>query len=148
MPIGSIYYEQLVGSKGFDGPASLLYHIRRPTSIIKTKPMHRVVIERDPDETLLMRHFLTHSLDARGSLTLDRKATLFNNDVTLWISQPTKLDRSITVMLTQTKLSTSPRAPERSNRNWAHCRSSRAIMLSCRVGWPIASALTNRRHKC
>ncbi|MBW7935846.1 MAG: homogentisate 1,2-dioxygenase, partial [Flavobacteriales bacterium] len=34
-PKGGIYYEQLFGTEGFSGHASLLYHVHRPTQIKK-----------------------------------------------------------------------------------------------------------------
>ncbi len=32
-PDGSLYYEQLFGTIGFDGMSSLMYHIHRPTQV-------------------------------------------------------------------------------------------------------------------
>ncbi|MDH3711670.1 MAG: homogentisate 1,2-dioxygenase, partial [Cyclobacteriaceae bacterium] len=32
-PDGSLYYEQLFGTVGFDGMSSLLYHVHRPTMV-------------------------------------------------------------------------------------------------------------------
>ncbi|MFY7910672.1 MAG: homogentisate 1,2-dioxygenase, partial [Emticicia sp.] len=32
-PDGGLYYEQLFGTIGFDGMASLMYHIHRPTQV-------------------------------------------------------------------------------------------------------------------
>src|SRR5699024_11606477 len=36
-PDGGIYYEQLFGTEGFSGMASLLYHIHRPTQVKEIK---------------------------------------------------------------------------------------------------------------
>jgi homogentisate 1,2-dioxygenase len=32
-PTGGLYYEQLFGTEGFHGHASLLYHVHRPTQV-------------------------------------------------------------------------------------------------------------------
>jgi len=34
-PSGGLYNEQLFGTIGFDGMASLMYHIHRPTQVIE-----------------------------------------------------------------------------------------------------------------
>ena len=36
-PSGKLYHEHLMGSRGFSGPESLLYHLRPPTSITSTR---------------------------------------------------------------------------------------------------------------
>ncbi|HLS31942.1 MAG TPA: hypothetical protein VK021_13890, partial [Flavobacteriaceae bacterium] len=36
-PDGGIYYEQLFGTEGFSGMASLLYHTHRPTQVREIK---------------------------------------------------------------------------------------------------------------
>ena len=55
-PSGGLYYEHLMGNKGFSGPASLLYHIRRPTTILesstfRTEASFATGPEADPDPT-------------------------------------------------------------------------------------------------
>ena len=34
-PDGGLYAEELIGNKGFVGPSSLLYHIHRPTQVLR-----------------------------------------------------------------------------------------------------------------
>ena len=91
-PSGELYHEQLVGSRGFSGPASLLYHVRRPTSVLATRELKRLVWEPDPDATLRMRHFQLHQVPATASAQLDRTPVLFNGDVALSFVQPTTAD--------------------------------------------------------
>jgi homogentisate 1,2-dioxygenase len=91
-PDGSLYHEHLMGSRGFSGPASLLYHRRPPTSIASTRLVQRVEWQADDDATLHMRHFQTHCLPQSKSLTLNRTPLLFNGDVALSFVQPTASD--------------------------------------------------------
>jgi homogentisate 1,2-dioxygenase len=91
-PDGSLYHEHLMGSRGFSGPASLLYHRRPPTSIASTRLIQRVEWQADDDATLHMRHFQTHRLPQSKSLTLNRTPLLFNGDVALSFVQPTASD--------------------------------------------------------
>ena len=73
-PDGSLYHEHVMGSRGFSGPESLLYHRRPPTAIISSRLLQKCEWVRDDDATLRMRHFATHSLPQQKSVTLDRSA--------------------------------------------------------------------------
>lgn len=91
---GGIYYEELVGNKGFTGLSSLLYHIHPPTEVSKVeawKDVRPVALE---DEALRHRHFATGKLPAGGSPAFDRVPLLFNADVSLWHSAPEQQDES------------------------------------------------------
>lgn len=82
-----------MGNKGFTGLASLLYHIRRPTAILKTRLFKECKWEHDPDPALRMRHFRTHRLPDTGpSIALDRTPLLYNNDVAISFAQPGEND--------------------------------------------------------
>jgi homogentisate 1,2-dioxygenase len=91
-PDGGLYAEHLMGTLGFDGPASLLYHLRRPTQILATRPFGPVTIEEESDQSVRMRHFLTAQIDKTASITLDRTPLLFNSDVIVSLVRPTKTD--------------------------------------------------------
>jgi homogentisate 1,2-dioxygenase len=91
-PDGSLYHEHLMGSRGFSGPASLLYHRRPPTSVVATRLLQPLVWEADRDGTLRMRHFHTQQLPQCKSLTLHRSPILFNGDVGMLFAQPTATD--------------------------------------------------------
>jgi len=34
---GRLHYEELMGNKGFVGPSSLLYHLERPTQVLRAQ---------------------------------------------------------------------------------------------------------------
>ena len=89
---GSLYAEELVGTRGFSGSSSLLYHLRRPTSVLSVQPHRDMTWEPDPDPSLRLRHFRTHKLPRVPSPTLDRTPILFNQDVALSFVQPERED--------------------------------------------------------
>ena len=87
-PSGGIYYEELVGAKGFSGRSSLLYHIHRPTKVKSTRLVQKVKFEEDTNRGLRMRHLRTGQLPQGGSPVLDRCPLLFNSDVTISAASP------------------------------------------------------------
>jgi homogentisate 1,2-dioxygenase len=89
---GSLYQEQLIGNKGFTGIASLLHHLRPPTSVTKVRKLRDAGLERDGNQTLRHRHFRMHRLPAGGSAILDRVPLLFNGDLASFFVQPDKED--------------------------------------------------------
>jgi len=89
---GELYHEHVVGSRGFSGPESLLYHIHPPTSILKSRALRELKWERDPDLSLRMRHFELAGLTEPGSETLVRTPLLFNSDVAVSMSIPSQTD--------------------------------------------------------
>src|SRR5580693_8216393 len=91
-PDGKLYHEHVMGSRGFSGPASLLYHVRAPTSVTSSKLLKRLDWQPDPETALRMRHFRLAQVPATASATLDRTLVLYNRDVALSLVQPTKTD--------------------------------------------------------
>lgn len=89
---GELYYEELIGNKGFSGPSSLFYHLRPPTRILKTTHLKKLAIEADNDMRLRQRHFRLGQINAHKSPTLDRQVALFNQDVLISLLRPTKND--------------------------------------------------------
>jgi len=89
---GTLHQEQLIGNKGFTGPASLLYHLRPPTTVKTVRHLAPVVYEADPDPALRLLHFRTGKLTSGSSPTLDRRVLLFNSDVALLHVSPSKTD--------------------------------------------------------
>ena len=91
-PAGQLYPEQLMGNKGFWGPASLMYHLRNPTQVRQVKHLRELVFEPDPDPAVRLRHFYSSRLEAKGSAVLGRVPLLFNRDVAMLLVQPTETD--------------------------------------------------------
>lgn len=87
-PDGSLYKEQVIGTEGFSGISSILYHINPPT---KVKEVGRITeIKRVLWEEKTLRHFHFRTLDAKpeGDAVSGRKVLMFNNDVSLAICNP------------------------------------------------------------
>lgn len=91
-PDGGLYSEHLMGSRGFSGPASLLYHIRPPTSIVRTRLLKTLCWQADEDRALRMRHFRLADVPAAASGTIDRVPLLYNRDAALSIVRFTRPD--------------------------------------------------------
>ena len=89
---GSLYHEHLMGSRGFSGPATLLYHRRAPTSVLASRLLKKLAWQADPEPFLRMRHFHTHKLPRGASPTIDRSPLLYNADVALSLVQPAGAD--------------------------------------------------------
>lgn len=89
---GRLYYEELIGNKGFVGPSSLLYHRERPTQVLRAHEFQVLPYESEELHPLRHRHFRSHSLTTGPSPTLDRAPFLFNHDVALSLVMPSQDD--------------------------------------------------------
>jgi len=90
---GGIYYEHLMGNLGFTGLQSLLYTVRRPTTLLSTNRLRELFWTPEPDQTLRMRHFHTHRLPPPGpSPITDRAVLLFNRDIGILLARPSVTD--------------------------------------------------------
>ncbi|MDB5267221.1 MAG: homogentisate 1,2-dioxygenase [Hymenobacter sp.] len=89
-PDGSLYSEQLVGTLGFHGVSSLLYHVHPPTQIKHVgvpKPFAPKLIK---DRPLQPEHLRTLAQTSTGGDYLAARQTLLGNaDVTMSICNPT-----------------------------------------------------------
>jgi homogentisate 1,2-dioxygenase len=90
---GSLYHEELIGNKGFVGPSSLLYHIERPTQVLRVQDFRELTWQPEEHRQLRHRHFRTHSMRTGHSAVLDRQPVVFNNDVALSVVIPSEEDR-------------------------------------------------------
>lgn len=93
-PSGKLYHEHLMGSRGFSGPSTLLYHLRPPTSVSSSRLVQQIEWRRDPEPTLRMRHFRLSQVPAAASATMGRTPVLYNRDVALSFVQPTRSDHA------------------------------------------------------
>jgi homogentisate 1,2-dioxygenase len=87
-PDGGLYAEELMGNKGFTGPSSLLYHIHRPTQVLRVQEFRELKWGREPSRAPRHRHFQTAHLETGASPTIDRVPVLFNTDVALSVACP------------------------------------------------------------
>ncbi len=63
-PDGSLYHEHVMGSRGFSGPESLLYHRRPPTAIISSRLLHKCEWPLEDDGMPLADAALRHAQPA------------------------------------------------------------------------------------
>jgi homogentisate 1,2-dioxygenase len=89
-PDGSLYKEQVVGSRGFSGISSILYHINPPTQVKDIKNVVPIKLDEWNPGQLRHHHFRTLSAKPESDYISGRKVLLFNNDVSLAISRPQK----------------------------------------------------------
>ncbi|WP_291726240.1 homogentisate 1,2-dioxygenase [Bernardetia sp.] len=88
---GSLYHEQLVSSRGFDGIYTLLYHINAPTQIKKMLEPIPMKTELLTDYPLQPMHLKTSLSERTGGDFLDARVPLLaNNDCALSICNPSK----------------------------------------------------------
>src|ERR1051325_549891 len=65
-PDGSLYSEQLFGTRGFSGVASLLYHAHLPTQAAEYQAMNDLRPELAPEEPLRHHHLKTWNFTPSG----------------------------------------------------------------------------------
>jgi homogentisate 1,2-dioxygenase len=89
-PNGDLYYEQLFGTIGFDGMASLSYHHHRPTMIkeigksIDVKPKIAVA------ENIHSRKLISFDVAPNSDYLQSRTPLLVNSDVIISVAAPSK----------------------------------------------------------
>ncbi|MDX5442852.1 MAG: homogentisate 1,2-dioxygenase, partial [Hymenobacteraceae bacterium] len=95
-PDGSLYAEQLVGTLGFSGVSSLLYHINPPTVIDRIAEPEPFSYKKAPDShKLAPAHLQTLQQKTTGTDYLNaRKTMLFNNDLAISICNPSEHEMS------------------------------------------------------
>lgn len=87
-PDGSLYKEQVVGTKGFSGISSILYHINPPTKVKALNGFTQIPLETWEEKTLRHFHFKTKDAKPSGDAISGRKVLMFNNDVSMGICNP------------------------------------------------------------
>jgi len=90
-PDGSLYKEEVVGTEGFSGISSILYHINPPTKVKRITGYAELKCEEWPESKCGgLRHHHLHTLDAKneGDPISGRRVMMFNNDVSMSICNP------------------------------------------------------------
>ena len=89
---GELYAEELMGNMGFTGPASLLYHVHRPTAVKALRVVEELKWDAAMEHPLRHRHFRTKRLAERTSAITGRIPLLFNHDVSMAIVNPSETE--------------------------------------------------------
>ncbi|HEX4421038.1 MAG TPA: homogentisate 1,2-dioxygenase [Kofleriaceae bacterium] len=91
---GALRYEECFTRDGFDGPYTILYHLRRPHTHRLAKPAHGWVAPvASVDRALAKRHYKTGELSRHAGPQIDaRVPLLFNDDLISGVAFPTAED--------------------------------------------------------
>ncbi len=85
---GGYHYEQLFGTEGFSGLASLLYHVNRPTQVKEILESINVKPERVQGEGLKSQRLKGFDIPAINDYLESRVPVLFNQDCTISLASP------------------------------------------------------------
>lgn len=86
----SLYREELVGSKGFSGIYSTLYHFYPPTTVKQIEELTAPPVETWSEAPLSYYHFLTDDLNTQGNAYQGRVPLLTNSDISISVAAPTE----------------------------------------------------------
>ncbi|MED1914199.1 homogentisate 1,2-dioxygenase [Brevibacillus sp. DP1.3A] len=89
-PDGGLYREQVMGTKGFSGIQSILYHHNPPTQVRETRKYADVRLEYVEQIDLKHQHFKTFDVQPGGDPIFGRRYMLGNNDVVMAVCAPTE----------------------------------------------------------
>lgn len=89
-PDGSLYSEQVIGTEGFSGISSILYHINPPTKVKAIKKTEDIGFKEWSEGTLRHHHLRTLDAKPEGDPISGRKVMMFNNDVSMGICNSNK----------------------------------------------------------
>lgn len=88
---GSLYREQVMGTKGFSGSQSILYHHYLPTEVVRTDLISKYLPEYEEQAAVKHRHLMTDKIQSIGDALEARVYLLGNDDVligTVRINKP------------------------------------------------------------
>lgn len=89
-PDGSLYQEEVIGTEGFSGISSILYHINPPTKVKKIAKIEDVSFKEWNEGHLRHYHIRTLESKPEGDPVSGRRVMIFNNDVSMAICNPDK----------------------------------------------------------
>ncbi|MEG9297584.1 homogentisate 1,2-dioxygenase [Mangrovibacillus sp. Mu-81] len=78
---GTLFREQVMGTKGFSGTQSILYHHHLPTAVTKTEYLGSYMPEFEKDGAVRHRHFMTDGVEKKGDALESREYLLGNTDL-------------------------------------------------------------------
>ncbi len=85
---GSLYYEQVFGTIGFDGMSSLLYHVQRPTMVKEILGQTDVTPKVAVEKNLTSRKLIGFDVAPAADFLDARTPLLVNNDVHIGVASP------------------------------------------------------------
>ncbi|MEH6680453.1 MAG: homogentisate 1,2-dioxygenase [Sediminicola sp.] len=85
---GSLHYEQLFGTIGFDGMSSLMYHLHRPTMLKEVGTSIDIRPKAGVEHNIKSRLLKGFQVPAGTDFLESRKVLLFNSDVHIGVAAP------------------------------------------------------------
>ena len=85
---GSLYYEQLFGTVGFDGMSSLLYHVHRPTMVREVLESADMTPKLAVEKNMLARKLIGFNTTPADDFVDSRTPLLMNNDLIFGLAAP------------------------------------------------------------
>src|SRR5690606_36589099 len=87
-PDGSLYYEQLFGTVGFDGMSSNIYHEHRPTQVKEIKNSVDVAPKIAVGNNIKSYRFHGFKITPENDYLQSRKTVLTNSDCSIILAAP------------------------------------------------------------
>lgn len=87
---GNLYREQVMGTKGFSGIQSILYHRNPPTQMADAELIGKQKMNYEKQGALRPRHFRTNGVPKGNDALSGRNYILGNDDLTIGIACPDK----------------------------------------------------------
>jgi homogentisate 1,2-dioxygenase len=87
-PDGSLYYEQLFGTVGFDGMYSNLYHEQRPTKVKEIRNQYSIAPKVAKTNNLKSYRLKGFQVPAEDDYLESRKVVLTNSDCNIILAAP------------------------------------------------------------
>lgn len=78
---GTLFREQVMGTKGFSGTQSILYHHYMPTEVVRSELIGKYLPEFEEEQPLIHRHLMTNKITKDGNAVTAREYLLGNNDL-------------------------------------------------------------------
>lgn len=85
---GSIHYEQLFGTIGFDGMSSLMYHLHRPTMVKEVSKSYSVAPKIAEEKNMLSLAMEGFKVPSENDYLDSRKTVLVNSDCHIVLASP------------------------------------------------------------
>lgn len=89
-PNGQLYHEELVGTEGFSGISSLVYHLHPPTIVKEFGKPYSVRPQIVIEDNLQARSYLGFEVTPEDDYIKSRKVMFVNNDMQIGIASPLK----------------------------------------------------------
>ncbi|MBP7239596.1 MAG: homogentisate 1,2-dioxygenase [Saprospiraceae bacterium] len=87
-PTGELYHEELVGTQGFSGSSTLVYHLYPPTIVTKKEKPYSVMPEIGIEKNLSALSFQGFQLPQEDQYMESRTVIFMNNDLRVGLAAP------------------------------------------------------------